>query len=69
MRRLDNENDFKYTAVFIPLHIAIVMLMVSTVTRRPGNPCKCHNHSTHTSVDIVCDTVDIGLGTHQLSCI
>ena len=40
MRRLDNENDFDFTIIFMPLHIGILMLMVSTVTRRPGNPCE-----------------------------
>ncbi|XP_065884380.1 transmembrane protein 185B-like [Dysidea avara] len=38
VRTLDDHNDIDFTTVFIPLHIALLALMVSTVTRHPGNP-------------------------------
>lgn len=37
--QLDGRIAVPYAAIFVPLHLAIVALMASTITRTPGNPC------------------------------
>lgn len=39
--RLDGNIAGPYSAVLVPLHVALLSLLASTVTRYPANPCEC----------------------------
>lgn len=45
--QLDGRISASYAAIFIPLHLVILTLMASTITRTPGNPCKFGRSDWH----------------------
>ena len=38
--RLDGNISGPYSAILVPLHIAMISLLISTLTRHPANPCE-----------------------------
>ena len=36
--RLDGRLSAPYTAIFVPLHLSLLLLLLSTVARQPANP-------------------------------
>ena len=42
--RLDGKLEGQYAAIFVPLHIVVLALLVTAVVGSPDNPCALHQH-------------------------